>query len=141
MDELDEIKELLLKVLERLDALEQRLNLVEEDSRILDMYRSLLRAYASILGSTARLERMVQLVSSEIDRSIVRALASKGPLNISQLTEEVRKIRGSASRRIIAERIKKLEDKGIVERIKGRGKTYRLKYPSDIHPYSNQARK
>ncbi len=128
MDELEEIKELLLKILKRLDSLEQRLSSVEEDSHVLDMYRSLLKAYASVLGSVARIERMAQLVTSEMDRSIVKALASRGPLNISQLTEEVRRIRGTASRRVIAERVRKLAEKGIVERVNGRGKTYRLKY-------------
>ncbi len=128
MDELEEIKELLLKILKRLDSLEQRLSSVEEDSHVLDMYRSLLKAYASVLGSVARIERMAQLVTSEIDRSIIRALASRGPLNISQLTEEVRRIRGTASRRVVAKRIRKLAEKGIVERANGRGKTYRLKY-------------
>ncbi len=97
------------------------------------MYKSLLRAYASILGSVARVERLAQLVTDDIDKNIIRALATKGPLNISQLTEEVRKLRGSASRRIISERLKVLEKRGLVERVNGRGKVYRVKPSIEIN--------
>ncbi len=133
MGELDEIKELLFKIIERLDRLESRMRSAEDDLRSLEMYKSLLRAYASILGSVARVERMAQLVTSDIDRNIIRALAAKGPLNISQLTEEVRKLRGSASRRVISERLKALEEKGLVERVNGRGKVYRVKSGGGIN--------
>ncbi|MDK2373400.1 MAG: hypothetical protein QI197_08505 [Candidatus Korarchaeota archaeon] len=133
MGELDEIKELLFKIIERLDRLEIRMESAEADLRSLEVYKSLLRAYASILGSVAKVERMAQLVTGDIDRSIIRALATKGPLNISQLTEEVRKLRGSASRRIISERLRILEEKGFVERVDGRGKVYRVKLGVEIN--------
>ena len=127
MGELDEIKELLFRIIERLDRLEDRMESAEADLRSLEMYKSLLRAYASILGSVARVERMAQLVTDDIDKSIIRALATKGPLNISQLTEEVRKQRGSASRRIISGRLRALVERGLVERVNGRGKVYRVR--------------
>ncbi len=41
----------------------------------------------------------------------------KGSLNISQLTEQVRKERGSASRRIVRERVDKLIETGIIREI------------------------
>jgi len=141
MGELEEIRELLLRVLERLDNLERRIGFVESgsrlDSKIIEMYRSLLRAYASVLGSVARVERMAQLVSSDLDRSIIRVLANSGPMNISQVTEEVKRLRGSASRRIIAERLRRLAKKGIVERVKGKGKVYRLRYPEEFKNSGN----
>ncbi len=127
MGELDEIKELLFRIIERLDRLEDRMKSAKADLRSLEMYKSLLRAYASILGSVARVERMAQLVTDDIDKSIVRALATKGPLNISQLTEEVRKQRGSASRRMISGRLRALVERGLVERVNGRGKVYRVR--------------
>ena len=133
MGELDEIKELLFRIIERLDRLEDRMESAEADLRSLEMYKSLLRAYASILGSVARVERMAQLVTDDIDKSIIRALATKGPLNISQLTEEVRKLRGSASRRIISERLRILEERGLVERVNGRGKVYRIKPSIEVN--------
>ena len=41
----------------------------------------------------------------------------KERLNISQLTEQIRKERGSASRRIVRERVDKLIEQGIVREI------------------------
>ncbi len=129
MGELDEIRELLLKVIERLDSLEKRLNKLEVEEKVIESYKSLLRSYTAVLGSVARIERLAQQVVDDIDKAIVRTLASRGPMNISQITEEVRRVRGSASRRIVAKRLLALERKGIVERIsgEGRGKVYRLK--------------
>lgn len=132
MGELDEIKELLHQVIERLDRLEGRIEIAEADFKALEKYKALLRSYASILGSAARIERLAQVVTGDIDKSIIRVLAHKGPLNISQLTEEVRKLRGSASRRITAGRLRKLEARGIVRRVRGRGKVYELRSHSNF---------
>ena len=46
--------------------------------------------------------------------SIVRVLTKRSDLNISQITEMVREIRGTSSRRIIREKLKDLEEKNIV---------------------------
>ncbi|HDI73501.1 MAG TPA: hypothetical protein ENF57_00645, partial [Candidatus Korarchaeota archaeon] len=73
----------------------------------------------------------------DLDRSIIRVLANSGPMNISQVTEEVKRLRGSASRRIIAERLRRLAKKGIVERVKGKGKVYRLRYPEEFKNSGN----
>ncbi len=129
MGDLDEIRELLLRVIDRLDRLEKRINELEAEERVIGGYKSLLRSYAAILGSVAKIEKLAQHLVNDIDKAIVRSLAAKGPMNISQITEEVRKLRGSASRRIIAKRLSSLERKGVVERIsgEGRGKVYRLK--------------
>jgi len=62
----------------------------------------------------------------EIILSLVNLLAVYGPLNISELTRLLRKIRGRASRRIVAEKLEMLEKLGLVERVKGKGKKYKL---------------
>lgn len=51
-----------------------------------------------------------------ISREIVRVLLERTDQNISQITELVRSKRGTASRRIIRERIKELEEKNIVKK-------------------------
>ncbi len=62
----------------------------------------------------------------EVSRLIIQSLALRGPLNISQIERELRAARGSASRRIIRSRLKKLEEKGVVKVAVGWGHRYRL---------------
>ena len=62
-------------------------------------------------------------IKDHISREIVRALLERPDQNISQITELVRSKRGSASRRIIRDRIKDLEEKEIIAK-KFKGKIY-----------------
>ena len=55
-------------------------------------------------------------VKDPISKDIVRSLLERPNQNISQLTELVRSKRGTASRRIVRERLKELEEKNIVQK-------------------------
>ena len=69
-------------------------------------------------SSTDRIiERFPYLKYDSISKAIIGALEKKERLNISQLTEEVRKERGSASRRIVRERVDVLIEKGIIDEV------------------------
>jgi DNA-binding transcriptional ArsR family regulator len=59
-------------------------------------------------------EMLLPEVKDPISLDIVKVLLEKSGLNISQITEDLRGKRGSASRRIVREKLKKLEDGGIV---------------------------
>ena len=59
-------------------------------------------------------KKFPELKYDSISKAIISALERKGSLNISQLTEQVRKERGSASRRIVRERVDKLIESGII---------------------------
>jgi len=61
-------------------------------------------------------DMIIPEIKDEISREIVRALMKKSDQNISQITELVKSKRGSGSRRIIRERLKKLEKQEIVEK-------------------------
>ena len=79
-------------------------------------------------------ERFPDIKYDEISKTIIEVLERKERLNLSQLTEEVRKIRGSASRRIIRERVEKLEQEGIIREVdEGYGRQIEL-----IHPEENE---
>ncbi len=54
-------------------------------------------------------------IKDPIEQSIIQVLTQKKDLNISQITENVRSKRGTASRRIIREKLKSLEQKNMVE--------------------------
>jgi uncharacterized membrane protein len=51
----------------------------------------------------------------ELARTIIEALAAtEGEVTISELTRMVRALRGKASRRVVAERVRRLHSKGLV---------------------------
>ena len=55
-------------------------------------------------------------VEDSISKEIVRALLSRPDQNISQITELVRSARGTASRRIIREKLQELQNKEIIQK-------------------------
>jgi DNA-binding transcriptional ArsR family regulator len=65
-------------------------------------------------------ELLLPEVKDPISKDIVKVLIDKSGQNISKVTEGVRARRGSASRRVVRERLKALEQQGIVEQ-KGEG--------------------
>ncbi len=66
-------------------------------------------------------------IKDPISREIVRVLLERSDQNISQITELVRSKRGTASRRIIRDRIQELEEENIVQkRQKGSRYVYSL---------------
>ncbi len=62
-----------------------------------------------------------------ISRAIVEVMSTCEPLTISEITRRVRELRGKASRRIIRERVKRLEEKQIVVQTGEKRKLYILR--------------
>ena len=66
-------------------------------------------------------------IKDTISQEIVRVLLDRADQNISQITELVRSKRGTASRRIIRDRLKELEEKEIIQKkMKGSRYVYSL---------------
>ncbi len=112
------------KAMDRLSApytqLVGYLDRLQEISRSYFRLLDLLQRYGSLSPDMA-----IPEIKDPISKEIVKALFEKGGRNISQITEALRARRGTASRRIVRERLKVLEERGVVVSSKGsRGNVY-----------------
>ena len=106
------------KLNNRISELEKMLStLTQPLRRIQDTTSSYLRIIRLLLehgGITPEL--IIPDVKDPISKEIVQVLMDKKEQNISQITELVRNKRGTASRRIIREKVKELTDKNIIQK-------------------------
>jgi DNA-binding transcriptional ArsR family regulator len=83
--------------------------------RITDIFKRMKKAFRDLVSLGVR---------DDITRSLISVLASKGELNVSELVRELRRIRGTASRRIVYDRLRLLEESGIVISVKRGNRRY-----------------
>ena len=89
------------------------------------MYGEPLKIAARLKDAHAFLQQKA-IAQDEISRCVVQALAVKGALNISAITRQVCAMRGKASRRIVRQRVQKLQQQGVLIKIPGKTPTYDL---------------
>jgi len=135
-DRLRRIEEMLNKLYDRLERVES-LILTLYPHPVMEVALELTIAYAEPAERVVRVARKVlefeKLFSSRdpIRRAIIEVLALRGDwLSISEVTKEVRRLRGSASRRIVSERIKELANAKIL-RVKEAGRRKLVKLVED----------
>lgn len=122
-------------IIKRLDTIEAAVAASQQTSQlsgVLSDLRSGIALYSEPLKAIQRLydaRRFLKIQAvekDEISRLIVQSLAMRGELNVSQIERAVRAQRGSASRRIIRQRLKALQQSGVVEPTPGSGHKYKL---------------
>ena len=117
----------------RIEELENSISQILEPIKNME---TVARGYIKLAGMAQRkggvtIDSILPDLKNPISKSIIRVLAEDNGQNISQLTESVRKLRGTASRRIIRERVKELEKKGYVKQ-KGEKKVQKYYLSNDV---------
>lgn len=120
----------------QVDALREALAKVAEPYReiagYMEQLQMITRGYFRLLDLYARHgsvspDLVVPGLKDDISKAILTALFEKSDRNISQITESVKAKRGTASRRIIRQRLQELVKRGVVvESAASRGHTYRV---------------
>lgn len=88
------------------------------------LYGEPLKLIQRLLGVRRYLEKTPDS-RDDVSRIVLNSLALKGPMNISEMTREVERERGTASRVTVRKRVMDLLEEGAIE--KGDGFEYRLK--------------
>ncbi len=117
LERLEKLVEMVLRKLEKLESVLQKLGVNNEAISFASELVLALSLPATTALEAARRSVEVLRVLGDIDpisRSIVEALAGCDELSISEVTRRVRSLRGTASRRIVRERLKVLEKLGVV---------------------------
>ncbi|MEM2087601.1 MAG: hypothetical protein QXF52_02865 [Thermoproteota archaeon] len=116
----------------RIDELVKKINLLEEELRKekelnRDILRELtvVRNVLSLSSDAYKTSKKIALLSQSLKagalaRDITEILLYEGPLNISQLTNLLKEVRGRASRKTVANKLRELVNLGIVDVVEGK---------------------
>ncbi|USS39824.1 ArsR family transcriptional regulator [Thermococcus aggregans] len=127
MPEEQDVKKLSEEVKTLRKALDDLMTSFEMVSRLADNYLRLINIYAQYGGLGIDVV-VPEIRNDPIAREIVRILFDLKVANISQITQELKRRRGKASRNTVRERIHYLLDLNVVEEVDGdKGKAYTLR--------------
>ncbi len=128
----DDVRELRKQVEALREALAQVAEPYRELAGYMDQLQTIARGYFRLLDLYAKHgavspDVVVPGLKDDISKAILTALFEKADRNISQITEAVKAKRGTASRRIVRERLQALVRDGVVVASSGsRAHTYRV---------------
>ena len=120
---LDEISSRLARLERLIERMGPGIDEVSQSARVIregfDFYNSMLQVMSKFTRAERLESRFKDLKKDEISWKIIQSLDGSRPLNISQITASVRAERGTASRRIVRDRVKSMVDRGIIRVIEG----------------------
>ena len=132
----DEITELKNQIAGLSEALERVTKPYQQVLGQVEVLQDVARRYFNLLELYQRYgeispEVIIPGLKDPISREIVRILFDKGDRNISQIAEQMRQRRGSASRRIIRNRLEKMMEEGVI-RVSSEGKQRRFRVSDEV---------
>lgn len=119
----EELEKQIKSLSEKMESVEEAMSRVSGPySQLLDYierFQKISSSYFRMLGLYQRYgaispDLLIPGVKDPISRDIVKVLFERDGQNISQITERLKEMRGTSSRRIVRERLKELEAKGVV---------------------------
>lgn len=119
----EELERQIKDLADKMDNLEDSIGKVAEPySQLLefmDRFQMISSSYFRMLGLYQRHgaispDLLIPGMKDSIAKDIVKALFERDGQNISQITDKLKEMRGTSSRRIVRERLKELERKGVV---------------------------
>jgi len=132
-ERLSRLEEILVRVLARLESIEEYLKALGISDDVLSSAFKLVTTFslpaAAALEASKRAIEAIRILGGvdSISKSVIEVLSSCEELSISEITRRVRALRGRASRRIIRGRLKVLEAKGVVVNVGSKKPKYVLK--------------
>lgn len=121
----DRIEELTQRIAELEDALRQVTRPYTELADQLGRFQGMVQRYFQLMDlyqkhGVISVEVILPQVKDPISKEVLRILLDHPGYNISEVTEELRVRTGSASRRIVRQRLASLTEQGLVHEEKGR---------------------
>lgn len=118
-DRLDEISKRLARVETLIERIGPGISEVSESAKVIregfEFYDGMVKLMSKFTKAERLESRYGDLKKDQISWLIIKILDSNRPLNISQLTAAVRSERGTASRRIVRERVNALLKRGVLD--------------------------
>ena len=131
-EQAQKIEELSQRIAQLEDSLRQVAKPYSELVQQLSMFQDTVQRYFRLMDlyqkyGVVSVETILPQVKNPISKEILRILLDKPGLNISEITEELHTRRGSASRRIVREKLGELlAEKLVVEKADRKEKTYEI---------------
>jgi len=118
-DRLDEISKRLARLEELIERVGPGIEEVRTSAKVIkegfEFYDGMVRLMGKFTKAERLESRFGDLKKDDISWRIIQILDNSRPLNISQITASVRAERGTASRRIVRERVNDLVERGILQ--------------------------